>query len=175
MNQFCKEKPHVNHAGRELDITCPFMHPPAMMLGSEGLNLNEKISSGASSSAWQLNKIRNKSVWVPRLGSYGLLKPVSESTLHCFKEEHAKCLIQPWLWLMLINSGADLGRFKGRGAKWKKCNIITCWLSLSDNLDFWGYLGEDALKPPPGDHWTTFSTILYPHQFTSEDWAASRI
>ena len=33
------------------DITCPFMHPPAMMLGSEGLNLNEKISSGASSSA----------------------------------------------------------------------------------------------------------------------------
>lgn len=101
-----------------------------MMLGSEGLNLNEKISSGASSSAWQLNKIRNKSVWVPRLGSYGLLKPVSESTLHCFKEEHAKCLIQPWLWLMLINSGAELGRFKGQGAKWKKCNIIACRLGL---------------------------------------------
>ena len=33
------------------DITCPFMHPPAMMFGSEGLNLKEKISSGASSSA----------------------------------------------------------------------------------------------------------------------------
>jgi len=39
--------------GREYqsDITCPFMHPPTMIFGSEGLNLKEKISSGASSSA----------------------------------------------------------------------------------------------------------------------------
>ena len=52
------------------------MHPPAIMFGSEGLNLKEKISSGASSRAWNQSQveIQCKSVWVPRLGSYEFVK-----------------------------------------------------------------------------------------------------
>jgi len=43
----------IMQGGREYksDITCPLMHPPTMIFGSEGLNLKEKMSSGASSSA----------------------------------------------------------------------------------------------------------------------------
>lgn len=40
--------------------TCPLMHPPAIMLGSEGLNLNENISSGASSRVWDKKEIMIK-------------------------------------------------------------------------------------------------------------------